>query len=218
MRRFTALCLAVVIALALAPASDLAAGPKPRPFKATFKSGTLIRAQSHFLEEAPVPEGGCDAGPFAGADSTANGKVSHMGKTTAVISAAWDWGTSATGTHTPDGPVTGPTAAVLGSGHAFAGQVFPSFGCFGTNSWTSTGTVLLTAANGDMVTGSITGGEIYELGFVTAGDGQESFIEVEIVGGTGRFTGATGSYVLHSIINGLDIVLSEITKGGKIKY
>jgi hypothetical protein len=78
----------------------------------------------------------------------------------------------------------------------------------------------MTAANGDQVIGSVTGGEVYELQFVVAGDGQEQFIAVTITGGTGRFEGATGSFVTHSIFNLANgtIVSSEIMPGGSISY
>ena len=183
--------LAVGILISGIPSEALAKGPQARPMKGTFSDLAVTQAQDHFFEELV-----CGGGPFAGADSTAQGKVSHLGKTATTISTAWEWGTPAAGDFTPVGPFTASSATVVGV-HVFNGQVFPAAGC---NSWATTGIVTLTAANGDLVTGTVTGGEIYELGFTVAGDGQESFIEVDITGGTGRFSGAMGSFVTHSII------------------
>ena len=142
--------------------------------------------------------------------------MSHLGKAATTISTAWDWGSPVLApVHTPVGPVTPFSATVVAGAHTFAGQVVPTIAC---TAWTATGLVTLTAANGDQVTGTVTGGEIYELGFIVAGDGQESFIEVLITGGTGRFSGAAGSFVTHSIIDLVtgSIVSSEMS--GTIGY
>lgn len=70
------------------------------------------------------------------------------------------------------------------------------------------------------VTGIVTGGEVYELDFDAPGDGQEQFIAVDIKGGTGRFAGATGSFVTHSIFSLVTgaILSSDIMPGGTISY
>ena len=204
--RLSALTM-VIAATVLLSSTAIAKGPSERPLKGTFSDFTLDQAQDHFFEEL-----GCGGGPFAGPETTAQGKVSHLGKTESTLSTAWDWGTPAAGVYTSVGPTTASSATVVGV-HSFEGQVFPAFGCI---PWDTTGMVTLTAASGDQVTGDVTGGEIYELGFVVAGDGQESFIAVTIMGGTGRFAGATGSFVTHSIIGPTGIVSSELS--GTIGY
>jgi hypothetical protein len=73
------------------------------------------------------------------------------------------------------------------------------------------------------VFGNITGGEAHRLDFIINGDGVESFVEVAVTGGTGRFAGATGSFVVHSIARiqptlRFAITLAEILPGGTLGY
>ena len=209
-----AMGVAVLLAASTAGPETAFAGPgkSARPLRGSFDSVAVVQVQNHLLEQT------CSGGPFAGADTTSTGRVSHLGQVTTEISTAWNWGNPATGDYTPTVPATDSSATVVGA-HAFSGQqVFPSFGC--NIPWETTGIVTLTAANGDKVTGTVEGGEIYELGFAVPGDGQESFIEVMITGGTGRFAGATGSFVTHSIIDLVTgaVLSSEILPGGVIGY
>lgn len=203
--------LAVAMLLLVNPSETLAKGPQSRPLKGTFSAFTPVQVQDDGLELL------CTGGlfKFEGADAIVTGNVSHLGKTVSTISLALDWGTPAAGVYTPVGPTTSSSATVVGV-HAFNGQVFPAFGC--NNPWATTGIVTLTAANGDQVTGTISGGEVYELGFVVAGDGQESFVAVTITGGTGRFAGATGSFVTHTIVDifAASVISNELS--GTIGY
>ncbi|UCE03884.1 MAG: hypothetical protein JSW67_06780 [Candidatus Latescibacterota bacterium] len=174
-----------------------------RPLKGRFRTFEPNWVVSHFRE-------GCDGSLDAGAEVASSGNVTHMGKTYAVASAAWNWADEAARVHTPVGPTTGSSASLITSyPHAFCGR-----------SEVATGDVVLTAANGDEVHGTITGGEVYELGFERAGDGQEQFIEVTIMGGTGRFDDAIGCFVLHIVFDLFEqkMLLGEILEEGSIDY
>jgi hypothetical protein len=178
-------------------------GPE-RPIRGTFRTFDPEWVVSHFFE------GPCGGGLMAGAQVTSRGNVAHLGRTEATASAAWDWAVRAAGVYAPEGPTSGPSATLLGKyPHAFCSA--PAM---------ATGEVVLVAANGDRVRGRVRGGEVYELDFEIAGDGQEQFTEVEVVGGTGRFRGASGSFVIHTIVDLADkeLVLSEILSGGSIRY
>ena len=171
-----------------------------RPLNGILTTLSVNWGVSHFSEE------GC-AGPIAGADVTATGDISHLGASSTNVSAAWDWGTPAAGVYSPVGPTT-----------IFSATVLPSPYVFCSSAVTATGVSTLTAANGDTISGIVTGGEVYEL-FLGAfpGDGQESFIAVTITGGTGRFSGASGKFVSHSIISFLTgLVSNDIS--GRISY
>jgi hypothetical protein len=66
---------------------------------------------------------------------------------------------------------------------------------------TAVGTFVFTAANGDTLTASFTG-----LGTATATPGIFSIVETAtITGGTGRFDGATGSFIVERIVNLVDL-------------
>jgi hypothetical protein len=174
-----------------------------RPLKGRFRTFEPNWVVSHI-------RGGCDGSLDAGAMVKSRGNVSHMGKTYAVASAAWDWAVKAAGVYTPVGPTTGSSASLIASyPYEFCGR-----------SEVATGEVVLTAANGDEVHGTIMGGEVYELGFERAGDGQEQFIEVTIMGGTGRFDDAIGCFVLHIVFDLFEeeMILGEILEEGSIDY
>lgn len=169
------------------------------PIRGTFKGFEPVWVVSHFQE----------GGLVAGAEVKSVGNVSHLGLTQVRASAAWDWGQPAAGAFTPEGPVTQFSATILpGSTH------------FTSQDVTATGEVTMTAANGDELHGIITGGEVYELAFAQAGDGQEQFQQVRVEGGTGRFAKAEGQLVLHSIfdLKSMKIVQSSIMRGGWIRY
>ena len=95
-------------------------------------------------------------------------------------------------------PLEPPLARVLVEGSGTASHLgrfnitMPHVVSFATGE--GTGTFTLTAANGDELSGTFTGHE--EEG------PQFSFLEQLIVtGGTGRFTGATGSFTLHRVLD-----------------
>jgi hypothetical protein len=195
---------------AMMPGVASAGGPATRAINGKFDAPSLVIGQSHQFELS------CGGGAWAGADTVATGSIAHLAQTTVTTSAAWEW-IGTVGKYTPTGPATAFSATVAGA-HAFSGQLFPNPGC---NAWATTGAVLMTAKNGT-VTGLVTGGEIYELTYDVAGDGQESFLEVMITGGTGKYAGATGSFVTHSVLRtsgaAITVVSSRIMRGGKITY
>jgi hypothetical protein len=174
-----------------------------RPLRAVFKKFSPVWVVSHFAEQ------GCN-GLLAGAEVATTGNVSHLGLTQVTASAAWDWSARPSGVYSPEGPTTGPSASIISS--------YPHTFCSAPR--TATGSVVFEAANGDEVHGVVTGGEVYELGFERAGDGQEQFMAVEVTGGTGRFSQAGGAFVIHSIFDlvGSAIVKSEILAGGTLAY
>jgi hypothetical protein len=112
---------------------------------------------------------------------------------------------------------------VLGaSGYPYAFHHDPATGDCQQTVW-ATGEVVLTAANGDRLHGAITGGEAHRLDFILSGDGVETFAEVAVTGGTGRFADATGSFVVHTIARitptlRFAITLAEIMPGGTLGY
>jgi len=176
-----------------------------RPISATFKQAEPVWIVSHFAEQT------CN-GLVAGAEVRSKGNVSHLGLTTATASAAWDWSSGAAGAFSPVGPTTGPSATVIDAyPHAFCSAPL-----------TATGEVVMVAANGDELHGIVTGGEVYELGYDVAGDGQEQFVMVSVDGGTGRFSDATGEFVLHLMarfdLSGFHVLRSEILPGGWVQY
>lgn len=170
---------------------------------------------------------GCGGEAVAGGASSGTGNFSHLGLSAIEVSAAWDIGhlLDPNGTKfVPVGPTGGPVAPVLGSNDYPYGFHFNPFlpGCESVVS--ATGTVKLTAARGDQVFGTIVGGEAYRLDFVDPGDGVETFAVTDIVGGTGRYEGATGSFVAHTITRfdhqaqRFVIDLVEVLPGGTIVY
>lgn len=183
------------------PHGNRAATPE-RPIKGTFKNFEPIWVVSHFHEDV------C-GDIVAGAEVKSRGNVAHLGLTWVTASAAWDWAVPAADLFTPTGPASGPSATILPGAYDFCSQDV-----------TATGLVTLVAANGDSLYGVVSGGEVYELAFDVAGDGQEQFIAVEVDGGTGRFVDADGHFVIHSIFHLVDmeIVQSSIMPGGRISY
>ncbi len=179
--------------------------PRPtRPLRGPFTDIEFSWFVNHFAEA------GCGGGLVAGAEARATGHVTALGRIDAVASAAWDWSVSAAGVYTPTGPGTGTSATVM--------TMYPHAFC--SVPVLATGSPVLTQVNGDEVHGVVSGGEVYELGFNVPGDGQEQFIEVTIVGGTGRFENATGFFVIHAVVDiaaGEPLVI-EIMPGGEIRY
>jgi hypothetical protein len=167
----------------------------------------------------------CIGNRIAGGSTVGMGNFTHLGLTKMEMSAAWDIDRLIDNPQfVPQGPAGGPVATVL------SGNEYPYH--FGFNPITqecgtavvATGELVLTAANGDKVFGEVVSGETHRLDFLAEGDGIENFTIIEIVGGTGRFQDASGSFIIHTIIR-LDLAvggfvfdLAEVLPGGIIAY
>jgi hypothetical protein len=153
------------------------------------------------------------------------GNFSHLGQSSVNVSAAWDVGhlIQTPARYSPVGPAGGPVAPVLGQNdYPYAFNYDPIAKACG-QTVSATGKVILTASNGDRLFGDITGGEAHRLDFILNGDGVETFAEVQVSGGTGRFANATGEFVVHTIARILPtlrfaITLAEILPGGTVGY
>ena len=198
--------------------------PIVRPLKMTEGSLQLDWAIDRNQESSV-----CNGEQIAGGHSSGQGNFTHLGRSTIEVSAAWDIGhllDPAEAQFVPTGPAGGPVAPVLPTDmypypyefhfNPFTGECGPAV--------TATGEVTLTAANGDKVFGTIMVGETFRLDFMAPGDGVETFATVTITGGTGRFDGATGSFVTHTITRfdydaGRFVIdLAEVLPGGTIAY
>lgn len=197
---------------AFAALSPLPGGPTEMPISGAVSDVGIPTGESvdHFTEQDCPTVG--TGNPFAGARVLSAGNASPLGNFTGSASAAWDWGTLAAGVFIPvagshGGTVTTSSATVIGS--------YPQSFC--SSSFEASGIAIMKDTDGDELIGTITGGEIYEVNFgLFPGDGQESFLTVVITGGSGKWAGATGSYVTHSIIKvtavpSLVVVFSEIS-------
>jgi hypothetical protein len=205
--------------LALLPTEVSAArGASTRPFK-------MSRGDLSLRWAVVVPqEVSCGGSRVAGGAITGRGNFTHLGVSTIRMSAAWDIARLVTPQYTPVGPAGGPVAAVLTqSDYPYQFHFDPFTQQCGTTVQ-ATGELVLTAANGDRVFGRVAGGETHRLDFVAPGDGIETFAKISIAGGTGRFAGATGSFVVHTVARfdyGLGrfvIDLAEVLPGGVISY
>jgi len=210
--------LAIGVAVLMVPFVVFAQPLVERPVRGQTLDAALIWGVSHFAEEA------CTGNTIhvAGAASVASGHFSQLGDVTTYIDAAWDWSVLVTSPEfTPVGPTTAFSATVLPATgslpHTFA---FDPFGFTCGFTVTATGQVIIIGANGDLIFGQVTGGEVYELNFNGPGDGQESFLKVDIITGTGLFDGATGSFVSHSVfsLTPLPVVISNEIIDGIIEY
>lgn len=167
----------------------------------------------------------CAGRPIAGGLIGGRASFTHLGASSVEASAAWDVGNLITtpARYTPEGPAGGPVAPVLGqSSYPYAFSHDPETGECGS-AVEATGEVILVAANGDRLFGAITGGEAHRLDFIVPGDGVETFSEVAVTGGTGRFSDATGSFVVHTIARMLPtfrfaITRAEILPGATLGY
>jgi hypothetical protein len=167
----------------------------------------------------------CGGPAIAGGLVGGTGSFTHLGQSGVDVSVAWNVGTllQTPARYRPVGPAGGPVAPVLGqSSYPYAFHHNPNTGSCG-QAVAATGKSVLTASNGDRVFGNITGGEAHRLDFILPGDGVESFIEVAVTGGTGRFSGATGSFVVHTIARltptlKFAVTLAEILPGGTLGY
>jgi len=163
---------------------------------------------------------------ITGAMISGKGNFSHLGQTTVSTSLAWDIGhllSPGTAKYKPVGPASGPVAPVFGPArYPYAFHYDPIHGVCG-NAVTATGKVVLTAANGDQVFGNVVGGETHKLDFIIDGDGGETFAEVTVTGGTGRFEDATGSFTMHAIARlgptlTFHVTFAEVLPGGTLGY
>jgi hypothetical protein len=167
----------------------------------------------------------CGGSAIAGARVGGKGDFTHLGEASVDVSAAWDIGNllKTPPKYRPEGPASGPVAPVIGqSGYPYAFHRNPETGTCG-QAVTATGKVTLTAASGDRLYGNITGGEVHKLDFIIDGDGIEAFFEVSVTGGTGRFSAATGAFVVHTIARlqptlKFKMTLAEILPGGTVGY
>lgn len=201
--------------------SKQGASPVARPFKMSQIDFHVDWAIDRNHELA------CGGDEVAGGASTGEGSFTHLGRSTLTVSIAWNVGNlidPAAVQFVPVGPAGGPVAPVLGPGdYPYAFHFNPFSGqCEAVV--LATGEVELTAANGDQVSGVVTGGETHRLDFVNPGDGAETFAIAEFTGGTGRFQDATGSFIMHTITRfdyatGRFVIdLAEVLPGGTIAY
>lgn len=227
------LILSLLLALAAVPGETQPAGRPADAAPATHgNTGARPLELSHSKLRVDwaiqnTQEQRCSGKQIAGGASSGKGSFTHLGLSRIEVSAAWDVGNlldPGDVRFVPVGPAGGPVAPVLGSDdYPYGFQSNPFNGeCEAVVS--ATGTVKLTAANGDQVFGKIVGGEAFRLDFVNPGDGVETFAITNIVGGTGRFENATGSFVAHTITRLDDdagrfvIDLTEVLPGGTIVY
>jgi hypothetical protein len=197
----------------------LARSSDARPLKLNHQRLTPIWTVSRDQELS------CAGVAVAGGQVGGKGNFTQLGESSVDVSAAWNVGNliQTTAQYQPVGPAGGPVAPVLGqSEYPYAFSYDPEAGECG-QAVEATGKVILTAANGDQVFGDITGGEAHRLDFILNGDGVETFAEVSVTGGTGRFADATGEFVVHTIARMLPtfrfaITLAEILPGATLGY
>lgn len=177
----------------------------------------------------------CGGDEIAGGEIDGVANLAHLGRATIALSAAWDIGqvnpNPGDAVFSPVGPAGGPFAPVLEwpDDYPYDFQ-FDPFTQTCSQEVSATGELVLTAANGDEIEGRIAGGETHRLDFpnplgvVVAGSGVETFAIIDVVGGTGRFSQASGSFVVHTITR-FDFIaeefvidLAEILPGGTIAY
>ena len=174
----------------------------------------------------------CGGGEFAGGEVDGEATFGELGGLTVAMSSAWDIGNLLEEDEKefePDSPAAaGPAAPVLGQDdypHQFEFNPFTG-DCLepGETPASATGQVRFAADNGDELHGLVTGGETHRLDFVVEGDGIETFNIIEFDGGTGEFSRATGSFVVHTILRfdhdaeEFVIDLVEVLPGGTITY
>lgn len=197
----------------------LAPGSQAKPMKLNHHALTPVWTVSKDQEL------GCGGTAVAGGLVGGKGNFTHLGESSVEVSAAWDVGNliQTPARYQPVGPAGGPVAPVIGqAGYPYDFHYDPQGGTC-AQAVSATGKVVLTAANGDRLYGDITGGEAHRLDFILNGDGVETFAEVGVTGGTGRFASATGSFVVHTIARiqptlKFAITLAEIMPGGTIGY
>jgi hypothetical protein len=193
--------------------------PVARPFKMSRSELKLewgiVAQQEQF----------CTGNRIAGGSTIGKGNFTHLGLTDIEMSAAWDIDRLISDPQfVPEGPAGGPVATVLSGSEYPYHFMFNPFTQQCEPAVSATGNLVLTAANGDKLFGKVASGETHRLDFLVEGDGIENFSVIVVVGGTGKFEGATGSFVIHTIsrfdpvIGGFVIDLAEVLPGGTIAY
>jgi hypothetical protein len=200
----------------------LTRSPNAKAFALNHQDLEIVWAVSGSQEEKCAGTGIRITGSAVGG----KGEFSHLGHTTVSTSMAWDIGhllSPSAVKYKAIGPASGPVAPVFGRGkYPYAFHYDPIKGQCGSGV-IATGKVVLTAANGDQVFGDIVGGETHKLDFIFDGDGGETFAQVAVTGGTGRFDGATGSFTVHAIARlgptlKFIVTFAEVMPGGTIGY
>lgn len=199
---------------------------KTRPLEMTDSDLALAWAITIFQE------GPCGGPDIAGGELAGSVTYEDVGQFTITMSSAWDIGDLLDDADKQFEPVSlnaaGPAAPVLGVSaypHEFVFNPFTG-ACLEPSEEpvTATGQVLFVETDGAELYGRVVGGETYRLDFVVEGDGIETFNIVEFVGGTGRFSGATGSFVAHSVLRfdhdeqEFVMDLAEVLPGGTITF
>ncbi len=199
-----------------------------RPFEMTSHDVTMDWGITIFQEEP------CSGNRIAGGAISGTTTIAGLGVLAVGMSSAWDVGNLLTDDErqyeptSPAAPPDGPVAPVMGPADYPVGFQFDPFAdaCLeaGAIAVSATGEVVFTAADGDRLTGRVAGGETHRLDFVAEGDGIETYAEVEFTGGTGRFSGATGSFVVHTIFRfdfataAFVLDRAEVLPGGTVRY
>jgi hypothetical protein len=213
------LLLSLAVVSGLVACGDDVSGPQTRQLAMT--SHQLVPVWT-ISRDQDLACGGGKAGGQVGGIAT----FTELGVTAVEVSAAWDVANllQTPQQYNPTGPAGGPRAPVLDQDdYPYTFRFNPSTNACGQTN-TATGKVILTAADGGRVLGDIVGGEAHRLDFVLQGDGVESFVEVEVTGGTGRYEDVTGSFVVHVIVQfrlatmDFGINLAEILPGGTLRF
>ena len=199
-----------------------------RPFEMTGADVELDWGITIFQEEP------CSGNQMAGGEISGTTTFAGIGSLVVNMTSAWniddllDDAEKRYQPVSPAAPADGPAAPVLGHGdypYAFQFDPFQNL-CLppGESVVSANGELVFTATDGDELYGLVTGGETYRLDFVLEGDGIETFAEIEFAGGTGRFDGATGSFVIHTIFrfdfatDAFVLDLAEVLPGGTVRY
>lgn len=214
--------VAIVVVLAAACQTP-GTGPQTRTFTMSdpdVEMAWVLTAQ----QEEP-----CGGGEMAGGELSGVATFGALGSLDLAMSAAWDIGQAnpdaTQSEYEPDSPdAGGPFAPVLGQEdypHPFQTNPFED-SCEAVVS--ASGELELLDDDGDELLGLVTGGETHRLDVASEGDGIETFVEVEFDGGSGKFSDASGSAVLH-LITHFDagqgqFVIDEIgvLAGGSVQY
>ena len=128
----------------------------------------------------------------AGAVGSSTGKIPRVGKARVSTSSSWDWGTFSS---------SHPCALVNTDSHAFSTG---TAGPFTTDSTVTIERLRKGLADpGNKIDAVIKGGSIcqVEVNVAQACTTDEGVVNFEITGGTGKFATATGSGMLHTMIN-----------------
>ncbi len=197
-----------------------------RPFEMTDADIQLDWGITIFQEEP------CSGDAMAGGEISGTGTFGALGPLSVGMTSAWNIDElldPADVRYEPVSPnAAGPVAPVLGQDdypHAFQFDPFDDV-CLepGESVVSANGDAVFATADGDQLYALVTGGETHRLDFVMEGDGIETFAEVEFAGGTGRFAGATGSFVVHTIFRfdfpteAFVLELAEVLPGGTVRY